>query len=326
MNRREFIAGLAGAAAWPVVTRAQKQKPLPVIGFLSSRSLDDSTQLVTAFGQGLAEVGFVEHQNVVIEFRWAMGQYDRLPALAADLVARQVAVIVTNSTPGVIAAKAATSSIPVVFLVGADPIQYGLVSSLNRPGGNVTGVSILSNTLAPKQLEVLHELVPAAGSIAFLINPNNPVSDSDVATLQAAASAIGQQIFVVQAGTESGIDQAFTILVQQHAGAVVVETDSFFNSRIDQLATLAVRYGKPAIADRREFVAAGGLVSYGPRVEDAFRQVGVYTGLILKGTRPADLPVVQPTKFELVINRKVANALGLYIPSILLARADEVIE
>jgi putative ABC transport system substrate-binding protein len=243
MRRREFIAALGSAAVWPVVAGAQKQKPLPVIGFLSSRSLDDSTQLVTAFRQGLEEVGFVQHQNVVIEFRWAMGQYDRLPALAADLVARQVAVIVTNSTPGVIAAKAATSSIPIVFLVGADPTQYGLVSSLNRPGGNVTGVNILSNTLAPKQLEMLHELMPAAGSVAFLINPNNPVSDSDVAALQAAASAIGQKIFVVQAGTENGIDQAFTILVQQHAGAVVVETDSFFNSRIDQLATLAPAMG-----------------------------------------------------------------------------------
>jgi putative tryptophan/tyrosine transport system substrate-binding protein len=324
MRRRAFIAALGGAVAWPVGARGQK--PLPVIGFLNSRSVDDSTQILTAFSRGLAEAGFVEHQNVAIEFRWAGGQYDRLPPLAADLAARQVAVIVTNSTPGVLAAKAATSSIPIVFLVGADPVQYGLVSSLNRPGSNVTGVSILSNALAPKQLELLHELAPKVGSVAFLINPDNPVSTSDVTALQAAAGAIGQQIFLAQASSEIGIDQAFTILAKEQVGAVVIETDSFFNSRSNQLATLAARYAKPAIADRREFVAAGGLVSYGPKVDDAFRQVGVYTGLILKGTRPADLPVVQPTKFEFVINRKAANALGLSLPPALLARADEVIE
>jgi len=302
------------------------QQPQAVIGFLNSRSPEDFTQLLTAFRKGLAENGFVEQQNVAIEYRWAMGDYDRLPALAADLVARQVAVIVTNSTPGALAAKAATSSIPIVFLVGADPIQYDLVSSLSHPGGNITGVSILSNALAPKQLETLHELVPTAESVAFLINPTSPVSDSDVAALQAAASATGQRILVARASSVSDLDQAFASLVQQQVSAVVIQTDSFFNSRSNQLATLAARYGKPAIADRREFAAAGGLVSYGPRIDDGFHQVGVYTGLILRGTRPAKLPVVQPTKFELVINLKTAKTLGLTIPQTLRATADELIE
>ena len=325
MRRREFIGLLGGAtAAWPLMARAQQ--PQAVIGLLNSRSPEDFTQLLTAFRKGLAENGFVEQQNVAIEYRWAMGDYDRLPALAADLVARQVAVIVTNSTPGALAAKAATSSIPIVFLVGADPIQYDLVSSLSRPGGNITGVSILSNALAPKQLETLHELVPTAESVAFLINPTSPVSDSDVAALQAAASATGQRILVARASSVSDLDQAFASLVQQQVSAVVIQTDSFFNSRSNQLATLAARYGKPAIADRREFAAAGGLVSYGPRIDDGFHQVGVYTGLILRGTRPAELPVVQPTKFELVINLKTAKALGLTIPQTLRATADELIE
>ena len=325
MRRREFIGLLGGATtAWPLMVRAQQ--PQAVIGFLNSRSPEDFTQLLTAFRKGLAENGFVEQQNVAIEYRWAMGDYDRLPALAADLVARQVAVIVTNSTPGALAAKAATSSIPIVFLVGADPIQYDLVSSLSHPGGNITGVSILSNALAPKQLETLHELVPTAESVAFLINPTSPVSDSDVAALQAAASATGQRILVARASSASDLDQAFASLVQQQVSAVVIQTDSFFNSRSNQLATLAARYGKPAIADRREFAAAGGLVSYGPRIDDGFHQVGVYTGLILRGTRPAKLPVDQPTKFELVINLKTAKTLGLTIPQTLRATADELIE
>jgi putative ABC transport system substrate-binding protein len=326
LKRRDFIALVGGAAIWPLAARAQ-QPAMPVVGFLGSRSPEDSADLVAGFRAGLGESGFVEDRNVTIEFRWAEGHYDRLPALAADLVNRQVSVL---AAPGGIAAglaaKASTTKIPIIFLTGADPVQFGLVASLSRPGGNLTGVAILTNTLAPKQLELLHEVVPAAAVVAFLVNPKNPIAESDTRDLQSAAVTTRQQILVLNASNESEIESAFATLVQRRAGALLVQSDPFFNSRPDQIVALAARHAVPAMYQWRDFPVAGGLMSYGTVLADAYRQVGIYAGKILKGTKPSDLPVQHSVKVQLVINLKTAKALGLTVPLSLLGRADELIE
>jgi putative tryptophan/tyrosine transport system substrate-binding protein len=326
MKRREFISLLGGAAAWPLVARAQ-QPAMPVVGFISSRSPDESTSAVVAFRQGLAEAGYVEGQNVEITFRWAEGHYDRLPMMAADLARRQVtAILATGGNPPVFAVKAATATTPIVFIIGSDPVEVGFVASLNRPGGNITGVSLFTSVLVAKRLELLRELVPAAPIIAFLVNPDNSNAQPDTAVMQAAAARLGQKLIVLSARTDHDIDLAFASLGQQQATALVVNTDAFFLTRRNQLASLEARYAIPTIHDLREYTAAGGLVSYGTNLADAYRQGGTYVGRILKGEKPHSLPVVQPTKFDLVINLKTAKALDLEIPLTLLARADEVIE
>jgi putative tryptophan/tyrosine transport system substrate-binding protein len=326
MRRREFIGGLGvAAAAWPLVVRAQQA--MPVIGFLGSESSNRFAGRLRAFRRGLKEAGFVEDRNVAIEYRWAESQYDRLPGMAADLVRRQVTVVVATTTPAVLTAKAATTTISIVFLTGIDPVEAELVASLSRPGGNMTGVANLSVEVASKQLELLHELVPTATVIALLVNPTNRILAETLSKdLQAAGRAISQQIRIVSAGTERDIDTTFADLVQQGVGALVVGNDPFFNSRPDELVALAARHEVPVIYPYREFVAAGGLMSYGSSLADAYRQVGVYTGRILKGEKPANLPVQQSTKVELIINLKTAKALGLTFPITLLGRADEVIE
>ena len=299
---------------------------MPVIGFLSSASPQSYAHVVAAFRQGLKEVGYVEGQNIAIEYRWAEGQYDRLPALVADLLRRPVAVIVGN-TPSALAAKAATKTIPIVFATGGDPVRDNLVSSLNRPGGNVTGVSFISAELGAKQLGLLRELRPGAARIAVLVDPKFPITEPFVSEVRAAASAIGRQVVVLNASSDREIEIAFTTLVQRGAGALLTgSSGGFVYSRREQIVALAARHGIPAIYDWREAVAAGGLMSYGPSIPDAYRQAGIYAGRILKGEKPADLPVMLPTKFELVINLKTAKALGLEIPDKLLALADEVIE
>jgi putative ABC transport system substrate-binding protein len=327
MKRREFIT-LLGAAPMVLPINARAQQPaLPVVGFLSSRSPNESTSAVAAFRQGLTEAGYVEGQNVHIAFHWAEGQYDRLPPLAADLARRQVAVILaTGGNPPALAAKAATATIPIVFIIGSDPVEVGLVASLNRPGGNVTGVSLFTSMLVAKRLELLRELVPTATTIAFLVNPNNSNAAPDTKVVQTAARGFGLQLVVLSAAIENDIDAAFATLVQQRANALLVNTDSFFLTRRNQFVALAVRHAVPTIHDLREFTAAGALASYGTDLADAYRQGGVYVSRIVKGEKPADLPVIQPTKFELVINLKAAKALGLELPTALLARADEVIE
>jgi putative ABC transport system substrate-binding protein len=327
MKRREFFTLLGGAAAaWPLAARAQ-QSAMPVVGFLSTLTPDATQNRVGAFRQGLSESGFVEGRNVAIELRFAELQNDRLPALVADLVRRQVAVIAgVNSTQGAQVAKAATTTIPIVFAIGGDPVKNGLVTSFNRPGGNLTGVSYLTNELGPKRLTLLRDLLPNARLIAALVNPTNPNAESDIKDLLAAAQSMGLTIDVFQASSEHDIDAFFARLAQRRALAFLTGSDTLFINRRQQLAVLAAFHKIPAIYDSRDFTDAGGLMSYGANVPDAFRQAGIYTGRILKGEKPADLPVVQPTKFEFVINLKTARALGLTVPPTLLAIADDVIE
>jgi putative tryptophan/tyrosine transport system substrate-binding protein len=326
MRRREFITLLGGAAVWPLAARAQ-QPAMPVIGFLGSEASNQFAGRLQAFREGLNEAGFVEGRNVAIEYRWAESQYDRLPALAVDLVRRKVAAIAATTTPALLAARAATTTIPIVFLTGSDPVEVGLVASLNRPGGNMTGVGNLTVETSAKQLQLLHELVPTATVVALLVNPKNPILAETLSkNFEAAGRAMRQQIRVVSAGTERDIDTAFADLVQRGTGALVVGNDSFFNSRPDLFVTLAARHALPAIYPYREFVAAGGLMSYGANQAESYRLVGIYAGKILKGEKPADLPVQQSAKVELVINLKTAKALGLTVPLALLGRADEVIE
>jgi putative tryptophan/tyrosine transport system substrate-binding protein len=326
IRRRELLFLLAGVTT-PRALRAQ-QKAMPVVGLLWSSSpppnLGDLGR--GPVPQGLREMGYVEGQNVVIERRWAENDYDRLPALAADLVSRKVNVIVTGGTPGILAAKGATSTIPIIFNGGGDLVAAGLITSFARPGGNLTGISVFANELMPKRLDLLCELVPQVGMIALLVNPNNPVSERQTQDMQDAARTKGVQLTVLKAGTESEIDAAFTSLVQLHAGALAVQGEGFFTNRREQLVALASRNAIPAIYEWREFVAAGGLISYGSSFTAGFRQAGIYAGKILNGANPADLPVQQPTTFELVINLKTAKVLGLTIPQSILARADEVIE
>jgi putative ABC transport system substrate-binding protein len=324
--RRDFITLLGSATAWPLAARAQ-QPAIPVVGYLSIGSPDLDAQYVRLFRQGLGETGYVEGRNVAIEFRWAEGRYERLPEMAADLVRRRVAAIAVNGPPATAAAKTATTTIPIVFQIGADPVGSGLVASLNRPGGNLTGVTYLTAELGPKRLELLHELVPTASVIALLDNPNNPVADrSQVEAFQAAARSLGVQPAVVEASSERDFDAVFARLIELRAGALVIGPDGVFNNSSEQLAALTLRHAVPAISSRREFAVAGGLASYEGSRADGYRLVGTYVGRILKGEKPADLPIEQPTKFELVVNLKTAKALRLTIPLTLQYAADEVIE
>jgi putative ABC transport system substrate-binding protein len=325
--RRKFLATLGGAAvAWPLAARAQ-QPPMPVVGFLHSGSPEPLANRVAAFRKGLGEAGYVEGQNVAIEFRWAEGQDDRLPDLAADLIRRRVAVIATpGSTPASLAAKAATTTIPIVFLMGGDPIALGLVASLNRPGGNATGVHLQLVEVVAKQLGMLRELAPGANRFVALVNPNTAFTDAVVKDLQASALALGVLIEILRAGTGREIDAAFADLVQKPGGALLVGPDAVFISRRAQIVTLAARHAVPAIYFTRDFAEIGGLMSYGPDIVNLYHQAGIYVGRVLKGGKPAELPVVQPTKFELVVNLNTARMLGLTVPDKLLATADEVIE
>jgi putative tryptophan/tyrosine transport system substrate-binding protein len=327
MKRREFIGLLGSAAAIaPFAARAQ-QGPIPVVGFLGSSSAAQWAGLVAGFRDGLAQEGYIEGKNVVIEFRWADNKVDRLPALAADLISSQAAVIVASGgTVTAQAAKAATAIVPVVFVIGADPVKWGLVASLNRPGGNVTGVSFLVDALVAKRLEVLRELIPTGKTIGVLVNPKNPNGESDTNDVQSAATSFGLKIHIVTASGEQDFDAAFASLVEQKVAGLFVIPDPFLFSRHDRILGLAAQHALPAIYDRRETVLDGGLISYGPSVTDANKQAGIYVGRILKGTKPAQLPVMQPTKFELTINLKTAKILGITIQPALLARADEVIE
>jgi len=324
MRRREFITLLGGAAAWPVVARAQ-QSAMPVIGWLGVRSPSQAPHFVDAFRQGLKEIGFLDGQNVVIELHSAEDHVDRLPALVAELVRRPVAVIVGNN-PAALAAKAATSTVPIVFAYGGDPVQDGLVTSLNRPGGNVTGVVFISGVLGPKRLELLRQLVPKAKTIGLLVNPNNPNTEAERRDVQAAAQAIGQQLIILDVSSESEIEPAFATFVQRGAGALLVGTGAFSYSHRERLVALAARHALPASYSQREPVVAGGLMSYGSSLTDAYRQAGIYAGRVLKGEKPADLPVMRSTRFEFVINLKTAKTLGLEVPAPLLALTDDVIE
>ena len=329
MRRRNFIALLSSAAAaWPLAARAQ-QSALPVIGFLSGGSAIPFADRLPAFRQGLGEIGYVEGQNVTTEYRWADGQYDRLPGLAAELVGRKVAVIVVlGTTAAALAAKAATQTIPIVFVIGSDPVEVGLVTSLARPGGNITGVSQVLFTMAGKRLELLHELVPASAAVALLVNATNPYTKSEIREVQTRASALGLQLHVLNATNDSDLETAFMSLVERRAGGLLVGVgaDPFFIIVRDKLVALAAGHKVPTIYGYRDFMAVGGLVSYGTDPAAAYHQIGAYTGRILKGEKPADLPVQQPSKFDLIINLKTARALGLQVPTSILLRADEVIE
>jgi putative tryptophan/tyrosine transport system substrate-binding protein len=325
MRRREFITLLGGAAAWPVAAHAQQS--VPVIGYLNGASAAEFPHLLAAFSKGLSETGYVEGRNVTIQYRYADGQYDRLPALAADLVARKVSVVVaTAGTPTIRAAKAATSTIPIVFVIGGDPVKFGIVASLSRPGGNITGMTLFGIELATKRLGLLLELVPAATVIGVLANPNNPITEPQLTDLQAAARTLGRQLLVLKASAEDDFAAVSAAINEQHIDALVVAADPFFDDRRAQIVSMAARQAVPACYIRHEFVKEGGLISYGADIPDAFRQAGVYTGRVLKGDKPADLPVMQPSKFELAINLKTAKALGFSVPASLLSRADEVIE
>jgi putative ABC transport system substrate-binding protein len=327
IKRRLFISLFGGAASWPLAARAQ-QAAMPVIGFLHSASAAAFADFVAAFRKGLMEVGYVEGSNVAIEYRWSEGHNERLPALAAGLVRQRVDVIVTPvSTAATLAAKAATATIPIVFVIGVDPVKIGLVASLHRPGGNATGISDVGVELGAKRLGLLKELLPAAARFAVLVNPANPfITEPFVTELQTAASAIGQQIEVVTASTNSDIDEAFATLLKKRTDAFLISPEALFVTRRVQLVTLAARHALPALYHRREFTDAGGLMSYGSDLKDQFRQTGIYAGRILKGEKPAEMPVQLPTKFEFVLNLQAAKTLGLEVPSTLLARADEVIE
>jgi putative tryptophan/tyrosine transport system substrate-binding protein len=325
VRRREFIAGIGGAAAvWPLAAHAQQQSG-PVIGFLNTDSPDESGPVVAALREGLAKSGYIEGQNVVIEYRWAEGRYDRMSALAADLARRQVTVIVAMSLAAARAAKAATTTIPIVFVTGDDPVKFGLVASLNRPGGNMTGISFLTPDLEAKRIELLHALAPSA-TMGVLVNPSFPAADVRSTVVRGAASALGLELMVLNASSEREIDTVFTTVAERRIGALLVTSDPFLFSRREQLVSLAAHQAIPTLYFSREFAAAGCLMSYGANLSDAFRQSGIYAGRILKGEKPIDLPVLQPTKFEFVINLKTAKALGLTIPPGVLALADEVIE
>jgi putative tryptophan/tyrosine transport system substrate-binding protein len=328
LGRREFITLLGGAAAaWPLAARAQQPAMPPVIGWLSARSPAEAASVLHAFRQGLGQVGYFEGKNVTIEYRWAEGRYDRLPDLAADLVRRQVAVIAaTGGEPSPLAAKAATTTIPIVFTLGGDPITTGLVASLNRPGGNLTGTTIMAVEMGPKRLELLRQLVPKTTAIAMLVNPGFPTASAEAQHVQDAVRTLGMHCRVLNASTESEIETAFTNIAGQRTGALIVGTDPFLLGQRDQLVRLAMHHMVPTIYFLREFVEAGGLMSYGPNIAHGYRQAGVYTGLILSGANPATLPVLRPTHFQLTLNLKTAKALGLEVPSMLLALADEVAE
>jgi ABC-type uncharacterized transport system substrate-binding protein len=326
MKRRRFIALLGGAAAASLPLAAHAQQPaMPVIGFLRTTSLADSAELVTAFRQGLKDANYVEGQNLAIEFRWAEGQKDRLPSLVADLIRQPMAVIVGDAI-AMVAAKAATTTIPIVFAAGGDPVGDGLVTNLNRPGGNVTGVHFFAGVLGAKRLELLRELVPMATTIGVLVYPNTPNTEAERSDVQAAAKSIGQQLTILDASSERDIDTAFATFVQRGAGALLVGSSPFMTFHRERLIALAARHGLPTVYSLREFAAAGGLMSYGASIADAYRQAGIYTGRILKGEKPGELPVMRSTKFELVINLKTARTLGLEVPPPMLTRADEVIE
>ena len=326
MNRREFITVSGGvAAAWPLAARAQ-QPALPVIGFLSSLSAPGTSDRISSFGQGLSEIGFVVGKDVVIDVRMAEGKYDRLPTMAADLVNRHVSLIAALAPPAALAAKTATTSIPIVFVVALDPVKAGLVTSLSRPESNVTGVTFIGASLGAKRLELVRELIPNAGAIAVLTHPNSPDASEELHNLQDAANSRGQQLVVLTASSDRGLETAFRSILDYRAAALLVVADPFFFQSSDRLISLGARYRVPTIFWTGEIVAAGGLMSYGTSISDAFRLAGTYAGRILKGTKPADLPVQQPTKFELVVNLKTARELGLDVPPVLLARADEVIE
>lgn len=326
MRRRDFVSLLGGVAVtWPLAARAQQQA-MPVIGFLHGTSLETRRAEVTSFHRGLSDTGYVEGQNVAVEYRWAEGRYDRLPAMAADLVDRQVSVIAAFGTAAALAAKAATTTIPVVFIVGGDPVALGLVVSLSQPGGSITGVTPLNDQLAPKLLELLHELVPKAAVIGYLINPNNATSENLSQQVVVAERTIGQRVHILNASTEHDFDPAFATLDQIRAGGLCVQGDTFFNGRRKQLVALAAHHSIPTIYAFRDYALAGGLMSYGTSLWDAYHQVGIYAARILNGEKPADLPVQQSVKVEFIINLKTAKALGLTFPLSLLGRADEVIE